>query len=142
VKPVPESLRLVLALLGAGALAAVGSYGLQERQERLRLRDGAQALTGGSVDNGRQAIVSRRCTACHDIPGIDGPRGLAGPPLEGVAARATIAGLLRNDPDNLMKWIRTPQAVVPGNAMPDMGIDDAEARDIAAYLYTLRPATP
>jgi cytochrome c1 len=31
-----------------------------------------------------------------------------------------------------------PQSVVPGNAMPEMGITEAQARDIASYLYTLR----
>ena len=46
--------------------------------------------------------------------------------------------MLRNTPANLVRWIREPQAVVPGNAMPDMGVSEADARDIAAYLYTLR----
>jgi mono/diheme cytochrome c family protein len=27
---------------------------------------------------------------------------------------------------------------VPGNAMPNMGLKPAEARNVAAYLYTLR----
>jgi cytochrome c2 len=40
-------------------------------------------------------------------------------------------------PDNLVKWLRQPQNVVPGNAMPDMGVTPQDARDIAAYLYTL-----
>ncbi|WP_161141564.1 hypothetical protein [Propylenella binzhouense] len=31
-----------------------------------------------------------------------------------------------------------PQAIVPGNAMPDMGISDDQARDMAAFLDTLR----
>ena len=47
--------------------------------------------------------------------------------------------MLRNDPAALVRWIRYPQSVVPGNAMPNMGIGDQEARDIAAYLYTLSP---
>ena len=46
--------------------------------------------------------------------------------------------MLRNTPDNLVRWMRNPQSVVPGNAMPDMGVTEAQARDIAAYLYTLR----
>lgn len=49
-----------------------------------------------------------------------------------------VAGMLRNSPANLIRWIRDPQGVVPGNAMPDMGVTEADARDIAAYLYTLR----
>jgi cytochrome c len=38
----------------------------------------------------------------------------------------------------MVRWIRDPQQVVPGNAMPDMAINQPDARDIAAYLYTLR----
>jgi cytochrome c1 len=64
--------------------------------------------------------------------------GLVGPPLQHFAGRTIIAGLLPNTPANLVKWIRFPQEVVPGNAMPDGGLDDLQARDIAAYLYTLR----
>ena len=49
-----------------------------------------------------------------------------------------IAGVLPNTPENLVHWLRSPQAVVPGNAMPDVGLSDAQARDIAAYLYAER----
>jgi cytochrome c2 len=48
------------------------------------------------------------------------------------------AGVLRNTPPNLVRWLRDPQTVVPGNAMPDMHIDKLDARDAAPYLYTLR----
>jgi cytochrome c1 len=49
-----------------------------------------------------------------------------------------VAGKLPNTPDQLVRWIQQPQAVEPGTAMPDLGVSLAEARDIAAYLYTLR----
>ncbi len=45
---------------------------------------------------------------------------------------------MRNTPPNLVRWLRDPQTVVPGNAMPNMHIDELDARDVAAYLYTLR----
>ena len=65
-------------------------------------------------------------------------RESAGPPLTRIGDRTYIAGMLRNTPANLVRWIREPQAVIPGNAMPNMGVSEADARDIAAYLYTLR----
>jgi cytochrome c1 len=37
----------------------------------------------------------------------------------------------------MVTWLRDPQSVVPNNAMPNMDIDQQQARDIAAYLYTL-----
>jgi cytochrome c1 len=64
--------------------------------------------------------------------------GNVGPPLTRFGDRTYIAGMLRNTPPNLIRWIREPQAVIPGNAMPNMGISEVDARDIAAYLYTLR----
>ena len=38
----------------------------------------------------------------------------------------------------MIRWIQTPQEVDPKNAMPNMGVTDQDAKDIAAYLYTLR----
>jgi cytochrome c2 len=63
---------------------------------------------------------------------------MVGPPLDHFAYRVYIAGMLPNTPDNLMHWIQKPQEVVPRNAMPDMGVNEKDSRDIAAYLYTLR----
>ncbi len=100
-------------------------------------RDGEDA-GGGSADRGRQAIERFGCGACHTIPGIEGAQASVGPSLEGIGRRARLAGDLPNTPDNLVRWIRTPQDVVAGTMMPNLGIGDRDARDIAAYLYTLR----
>jgi len=43
-----------------------------------------------------------------------------------------------NTPANLFRWIRTPQQVEAGTAMPNLGVTEEQARDIASYLYTLR----
>ena len=57
-----------------------------------------------------------------------------GPPLAGMASRALIAGKLANTPEHLVRWIRDPQRVDPETAMPTLGVDERDARDIAAYL--------
>jgi cytochrome c1 len=62
---------------------------------------------------------------------------MVGPPLSHFAHRVVVAGVLPNEPEDLVRWIRDPQAVLPGNAMPDSGLSEAQARDVAAYLYTL-----
>jgi cytochrome c1 len=69
---------------------------------------------------------------------VKNANGNVGPPLARIGDRTYIAGMLRNTPANVVRWIREPQAVIPGNAMPNMGVSEADARDIAAYLYTLR----
>lgn len=98
----------------------------------------AWTVIGGDARRGPDLMVAYGCAACHTIPGVDAARGNVGPPLTRFGERTYIAGMLRNTPANLVRWIRDPQGVVPGNAMPNMGVTEAQARDIAAYLYTLR----
>jgi mono/diheme cytochrome c family protein len=92
----------------------------------------------GDVTRGKLALGQYACQACHTIPGITSSRPNVGPPLEGLASRSLIAGKLANTPDNLVLWIRDPQAVKPLTAMPDMDVSEVDARDMAAYLATLR----
>jgi cytochrome c2 len=96
------------------------------------------ALGGGDPGRGAVLLVREACGACHVIPGIQEADGEVGPPLTGMARRTIIAGVLPNTPENMARWIRDPQRVVPGNAMPDVGLSEPQARDMAAYLATLR----
>ena len=91
----------------------------------------------GNPELGALYIEQIGCGSCHMIPGIDGAQGLVGPPLDHMGKRIFIAGLLRNTPANMVTWLLDPQEIVPGNAMPDMGLSEEQARDITAYLYTL-----
>ncbi len=92
----------------------------------------------GNPRHGAGLIAHEGCGTCHTIPGIADAHGMVGPPLGSIGARMMIAGMLPNTPANLIKWLMSPQSVVPGNAMPDMGLSERDAADIAAYLYTLR----
>jgi cytochrome c2 len=74
--------------------------------------------------------------ACHVIGGLAGAKGHVGPPLTHFKSKSFIAGRLPNTPPAVAHWIESPQRVLPGNLMPDLGVDPTEARDIAAYLYT------
>jgi cytochrome c len=137
----PASLRLIAALLVAATAAAVASIGVLHVQDVAHARIQAEQMTGGSVDRGKIAISRYGCGACHVITGIADGQGQAGPSLAGIASRATIAGRLANQPDQMVLWLRHPQQVVPGNAMPDQQLGEANARDMSAYLYTLRKTT-
>jgi cytochrome c2 len=95
----------------------------------------SDAITAGSPQRGLAAIQRYGCGACHRIEGVPGAYGKVGPTLENIGERAYVAGKLPNSPDNLQTWIRFPQRVVPGNAMPDLDVSETDARDIAAYLY-------
>jgi cytochrome c2 len=97
----------------------------------------AAPVSGGNPERGRKQIVQSGCGACHVIPGIRTARGQVGPPLRGFAHRTFIAGELPNRPANLVRWIQDPRAIEPKTAMPQLGLDEDQARDVAAYLYTL-----
>lgn len=90
------------------------------------------------VERGREALHQHACSACHSIPGVTGPRAQVGPTLEGMARRRLIAGTLANTPENMARWLVHTQQVKPGTAMPQLGVAPQDARDMAAYLATLR----
>ncbi len=96
------------------------------------------AVPGGDAAQGRAAITAYGCGACHVIPGVPGAQGVVGAPLTEFARRKYIAGNLENTPDNLMIWLQNPQAVEPGTAMPNLDVTATDARNLAAYLATLR----
>lgn len=98
----------------------------------------AARLTGGDPGKGPALIRKYGCAACHTIPGIEGARGMVGPPLNGIASRTYLGGQLPNSAENMMRWIENPQGIERGTAMPNLGVSNTEARHIAAYLYTLR----
>ncbi|HLH91984.1 MAG TPA: c-type cytochrome [Xanthobacteraceae bacterium] len=98
----------------------------------------AQPAPGGDPKRGASLIRHYGCGACHEIPGIDDADGLVGPPLHRIGSRVYIAGVLRNTPQSMSAWLRDPQAIVSGNAMPNMGLTEKDAQDVAAYLDTLR----
>ena len=95
----------------------------------------ARQLTGGDARRGAAHIESYGCGACHSIPGVQTAKSTVGPPLSGFSGRTYVAGSLPNSAEHLVLWIRHPQQVDPRTAMPELGVSEADARDIAAYLY-------
>lgn len=93
--------------------------------------------TGGDRDRGLAAIVRVGCDACHEVPGVRGLHGRLAPPLADFAHRAVIAGVVPNNPANLTRWLLDPPKISPRTAMPALELTGQEARDVAAYLYTL-----
>jgi cytochrome c len=118
---------LVVALIGI-----VYKYA----EQRTRLRTHAAEATGGDPRRGESMFIQYGCGSCHAVEGVRTATGGVGPPLDGIALRVIIAGRLSNTPDNMQKWIRDPQHVSPGTAMPDLNVGGEDARDITAFLYT------
>lgn len=93
--------------------------------------------TAGDAERGRLALSQYACNGCHLIPGLTGSDVHVGPPLAGIARRRLIAGKVANTPEQMMRWLRDPQSVDPLTAMPDLGVSERDARDMAAYLAKL-----
>lgn len=92
---------------------------------------------GGSPEAGRRIIEALGCGACHRIPDVPNARGRVGPDLAGFPRRAYIAGRIPNTPGNLEAWLRDPPAMDPGTAMPSLGMDARQVRDVASFLHGL-----
>lgn len=105
------------------------------------------AASGGSEEptnlsaeaqEGKQ-LIGAKCGGCHVVPGIATAKGTVGPNLSGVARKNKIAGgaVDNTGPQDLKKWILNPPGVKPGTAMPNLGLTDAEADRIVAYIQLL-----
>ena len=96
------------------------------------------APTAGDPHRGEIALQQYACVTCHRIPGIVGAVAHVGPTLEGIAQRKYLAGRLPLSGASLVTWIRRPKSVKPETLMPDLGVSQAHAVDMAAYLLTLK----
>lgn len=94
-------------------------------------------VANGKPERGATLIKQYGCGGCHAVPGVGGATGRVGPRLGGIGQQVYIGGVLANTADNMILWIRDPQSVSPNTAMPDLGVSEQDARDIAAYLYSL-----
>ena len=118
----------VLSCIGAGVFIA---------QQRMAERTEAPLGYLGSPQRGRALLSAHGCPACHLVPG-SALQGMVGPPLTGMGSRSYIAGRFPNARIDMEQWIRRPQEMKPGTAMPDLGVSERDARDMASYLATLR----
>ena len=124
---------LLAALIFAVALIAI-VYKYAEQRDRMRMH--AAMAAGGDPVRGESMFIQYGCGSCHAMSGVRTAVGNVGPPLDGIATREIIAGHLANNPPNMETWIRDPQHVSPGTAMPDLRVGEEDARDITAFLYT------
>lgn len=84
-----------------------------------------------------KTIIGTQCGACHRVPGVPGAFGDTGPSLAGIARQPKIANTLPNNQANMARWLMHPQQIMPGTVMPDLGLTQVQARQLAAYLATL-----
>lgn len=114
-----------------GGLAAVLVSGCADKAGAPR------SLAQADPAEGLKLTQRHGCAVCHQIPGIAWPEGRTGGSLAGVGARPMIAGRLPNQPQVMATLVRDAPSLLPDTGMPSMPLTETEARDVAAYLYTL-----
>jgi cytochrome c2 len=131
------STKVVLGALAA-VLFLIALIGIvaEYAEQRASMRMHAEAITGGDSRRGEAMFIQYGCGSCHAVENVRAATGNVGPPLDGIATRVIVAGRLANKPENMERWIRNPQQVSPGTAMPDLNVGETDARDITAFLYT------
>jgi cytochrome c len=112
-------MRGLICLLSVFLLAACG-----DRENQLEIRQA-------------KSLIATHCAACHQVPGVAVAIGRVGPSLAHIGSQQIIAGYFANNPELLAQWIEHPQKMLPGNAMPEMGLLPDQAAAIVDYLYTM-----
>ncbi len=87
-------------------------------------------LNADAAARGKELFYSKyACQSCH-IADYKKDKGYVGPPLTGAGNRRPAIWLYN--------WLKKPQAVVPGTLMPNANLSNDEARDLTAFLMTLK----
>lgn len=109
------------------------------------------ALAPAQVDEGRRVLDHKGCGTCHALSGA--PLLVSPIPVAPVALTpvALQRGLLlapdlaytraRYQPRALLDWLRSPRALKPDAAMPEIALSAGEISAVAAYLL-LAPLPP
>ncbi|HUP84698.1 MAG TPA: cytochrome c oxidase subunit II [Acidimicrobiales bacterium] len=93
---------------------------------------------------GASLFVSKGCSGCHTIKGLEGANGRVGPNLTHLHSRSRFAGATFELNDrNLRRWLRDPPKMKPmdpanGQGMPNLGLSEDEISQLIAYLETLK----
>ncbi len=97
----------------------------------------APAPSSRRARRGQQVFMGSRCASCHSIRGTSAD-GTVGPDLTHLATRTDLAaGTIPNSHGDLERWLENPQAIKPGNVMPDLGLSRRDVSALAAYLEGL-----
>ena len=95
-------------------------------------------LNSSDAQRGGQLFVDRTCANCHQVTGTPANQRI-GPDLTHLASRRMLAaGAAENTPENLAIWLHDPNTFKPGSNMPNLQLSKDDARELVAYLETLK----
>jgi cytochrome c oxidase subunit 2 len=96
------------------------------------------SISDSHIEAARATFLSLSCVNCHTVSGTPAA-GTFGPDLSHLMSRARLgSGVIQNTPDNLRAWVKDPQAIKPGNLMPNMQLNSRELDEVVTYLSSLK----
>lgn len=105
--------------------------------EKMKQKQNPKPATA-TAEEGQQ-IFEKSCMGCH---ATNGTMKSVGPNMKGFADRSTVAGYLELNQENVMKWLKDPQAVKQQNKMPnpmkDLGLNEKQLLALSEYLLGLK----
>ncbi|GIW81710.1 MAG: hypothetical protein KatS3mg105_3517 [Gemmatales bacterium] len=119
-------------------------YGQVRPIEQISQQELHARLPGAdNIFRGKQLVVEHGCLGCHKYRGRG---GIIGPDLTHVGDKTVHDFDFKNIPKHFKRtvedWMfahfKSPQAVIPNTLMPEMGLTDDEARDLTAYMLSLK----
>jgi mono/diheme cytochrome c family protein len=91
---------------------------------------------GGNPEHGKELVNTIGCKGCHVIGDDTRMREARGFSYD-VAPELSRAGS-KLDPDWMFEWIKNPRQYRPNTRMPNLRLTDQEAKDVVAYLKTMK----
>ena len=100
-----------------------------------------ETTTVGNPARGRQLMEDKGCAGCHAFSGVASfATALPEPNTEQWSAAALAPDLRftreRFRADRIVAWLRDPARIKPDTRMPNFGLAEDEARNIAAYVLS------
>ena len=110
------------------------------KESTFKLDHAPGAYAGGSAARGKEHFEHFGCKACHVIGDDERVRNARGSSYDIAPELTHAAGKLNSD--WIFDWIRNPRHYNPTTKMPNLRLSDLEARDIVAFLATMRDDRP
>jgi cytochrome c oxidase subunit II len=106
--------------------------------ERWAAAQKPDSMRDSHIEAARATFLSLSCVNCHTVSGTPAA-GTFGPDLSHLMSRTRLgSGVIRNTPDILRAWVKDPQAIKPGNLMPNMQLNSRELDEVVTYLSSLK----
>ncbi len=100
----------------------------------------AGSYAGGSAEKGKEHFENFGCKACHVIGDDERVRNARGSSYDIAPELTHAAGKLH--PDWIFDWIKNPRHYNPTTKMPSLRLTDQEARDLVAFIMTMKDDRP